>query len=69
MYFTAPTGRRMYTLKKTAPDGSPTKSAHPGALLEDGRNTTLLRDPTFLHQSPPIPTLARALTINSPLFT
>jgi H/ACA ribonucleoprotein complex subunit 3 len=31
MYYTAPSGRRVYTLRKTAPDGSPTRSAHPGA--------------------------------------
>jgi H/ACA ribonucleoprotein complex subunit 3 len=31
MYYTGPSGRRVYTLRKTAPDGSPTRSAHPGA--------------------------------------
>jgi Nucleolar RNA-binding protein, Nop10p family len=25
-------GKRVYTLKKTAPDGSPTHSAHPGTM-------------------------------------
>jgi H/ACA ribonucleoprotein complex subunit 3 len=30
MYYDSPDGKRIYTLKKTAPDGRPTKSAHPG---------------------------------------
>ena len=37
MYYTAETGRRVYTLKKTAPDGSPTRSAHPGACSATAR--------------------------------
>lgn len=31
MYYLDASGKRVYTLKKTAPDGSPTHSAHPGA--------------------------------------
>ena len=31
MYYLGSDGKRVYTLKKVAPDGAPTKSAHPGA--------------------------------------
>lgn len=30
MYSTGPDGKRLYTLKKTAPNGVMTRSAHPG---------------------------------------
>lgn len=30
MFYLGADGKRVYTLKKTAPDGTPTQSAHPG---------------------------------------
>jgi hypothetical protein len=32
MYYIGADGKRVYTLQKAAPDGTPTHSAHPGAL-------------------------------------
>ena len=32
MYYLDEAGKRVYTLKKVAPNGAPTKSAHPGSF-------------------------------------
>ena len=37
MYYEDDAGNRVYTLKKTAPDGSPTKSAHPARFSPDDK--------------------------------
>lgn len=37
MYYLDEKGIRVYTLKKTAPDGSPTQSAHPARFSPDDK--------------------------------
>ena len=37
MYYLDEKGNRVYTLKKTAPDGSPTQSAHPARFSPDDK--------------------------------
>ncbi|EGF84244.1 hypothetical protein BATDEDRAFT_8189 [Batrachochytrium dendrobatidis JAM81] len=37
MYYTAPGGKRVYTLKKMAPEGGVTKSAHPARFSPDDK--------------------------------
>ncbi|KAI9341992.1 H/ACA ribonucleoprotein complex, subunit Nop10 [Obelidium mucronatum] len=37
MYYDGPTGKRVYTLKKTSPDGKVTKSAHPARFSPDDK--------------------------------
>jgi len=37
MYYMNEKGERVYTLKKTAPDGSPTQSAHPARFSPDDK--------------------------------
>ncbi|CEF97849.1 H/ACA ribonucleoprotein complex, subunit Nop10 [Ostreococcus tauri] len=37
MYYTDEKGERVYTLKKTAPDGTPTHSAHPARFSPDDK--------------------------------
>ncbi|KXS13243.1 Nop10p-domain-containing protein [Gonapodya prolifera JEL478] len=58
MYYTDTNGQRVYTLKKTAPDGSPTKSAHPARFSPDDkysrhRVTLKKRFGVLLTQTPP----------------
>ncbi|KXZ50777.1 hypothetical protein GPECTOR_15g462 [Gonium pectorale] len=37
MYYDDEAGNRIYTLKKVAPDGTPTKSAHPARFSPDDK--------------------------------
>ncbi|XP_046661532.1 H/ACA ribonucleoprotein complex subunit NOP10-like [Homalodisca vitripennis] len=37
MYYLGPDGRRVYTLKTVAPDGSPTFSAHPARFSPEDK--------------------------------
>ncbi|EIE21299.1 hypothetical protein COCSUDRAFT_83523 [Coccomyxa subellipsoidea C-169] len=37
MYYLDDAGKRIYTLQKTAPDGSPTQSAHPARFSPDDK--------------------------------
>lgn len=37
MYYDDAEGNRVYTLKKVAPDGTPTKSAHPARFSPDDK--------------------------------
>ncbi|KAI8615850.1 ribosome biogenesis protein Nop10 [Chytriomyces sp. MP71] len=37
MYFSGEDGKRVYTLKKTSPDGKVTKSAHPARFSPDDK--------------------------------
>lgn len=37
MFYDGEDGKRVYTLKKTAPDGSPTHSAHPARFSPDDK--------------------------------
>lgn len=37
MYYLDDTGKRVYTLEKTAPDGTPTHSAHPARFSPDDK--------------------------------
>ncbi|WFD41248.1 snoRNP complex protein [Malassezia japonica] len=37
MYSTGPDGKRLYTLKKTAPNGVMTRSAHPARFSPDDK--------------------------------
>lgn len=37
MYYEDEQGNRVYTLKKLAPDGNPTKSAHPARFSPDDK--------------------------------
>ena len=37
MYYTGDKGERIYTLKKEAPDGRPTESAHPARFSPDDK--------------------------------
>ncbi|ORY30890.1 Nop10p-domain-containing protein [Rhizoclosmatium globosum] len=37
MYYDSPEGKRIYTLKKVAPDGKVTKSAHPARFSPDDK--------------------------------
>lgn len=37
MYYTDDNGERVYTLKKAAPDGTPTMSAHPARFSPDDK--------------------------------
>ena len=66
MYYIGADGKRVYTLQKAAPDGTPTHSAHPGALRRASPRRAAPRAPVQSAPASPPPPQAPAHV--APLF-